>query len=580
MKAVHGLKSTDGEYENDNEDDSDDGPPLKKQRGISGGHQSSYDGSDAASISSASRTLAFIRWLVGSYHPLDLVHSTSTESNRFAAFCKSLNGSYSLPTLQKIIQMADQRYRAIQEEIRQLIATKECDSLSVSVRRIKVRHISKMDDTTANSPKFSNEQEIKTFFPVQFTFCTSDYERKSFAVAVIEDNNKDGMKIMTETEAAEEALSIFGIDHASVMSIAVLPSKESENMFGIKERTQSHSKSRRCVIDELDEMVLNCVKLCLKDMYEEASHVQTQKQQVVDDQLHFTHQVFQSFQSANETGVHDMSFARPQVLAALAPFKDAIDTLMSDSYPTLGLTVSVLRRVQNVLSNLNRDEIAEGGLIEEGNVEEGRGSVRQKTKVILDDFLNTIQLSFAKTFKPYVEINASAQWTVPLDPRLVLMKGLSENEQKKVKESLSEAVKALVFEGSSNSENGSTNKVDETAEAPSKSTTMGGLFLGDSKDTRSTPMEAAEEYSNENVESYFRAVSSHRRINDSLKWWKNNQTSFPELAELARKWMATSTVYAGPNVRPDERNAVITMYCEDEKDVVRAIFLHDNQMHI
>jgi hypothetical protein len=215
-------------------------------------------------------------------------------------------------------------------------------------------------------------------------------------------------------------------------------------------------------------------------------------------------------------------------------------------------------------------------MIKAGTVNEGCDSVRDRTTAIVDEFLKTIQFTFTKTFEPYVEVNASAQWTIPLDPRLVLMNGLSENEQKNVKESLSDAVKALVCEGSLSSHWCITSKGDEAIGTTPSTSTMGGLFLGDSKDAGSMPMEDAEDYANANVESYFRSVSSNRRINDSLKWWKNNQTSFPELALLARKWMATSAVYAGPKVCPDERDAVIPIHCKEEKDIVRALFLHDN----
>ena len=56
-----------------------------------------------------------------------------------------------------------------------------------------------------------------------------------------------------------------------------------------------------------------------------------------------------------------------------------------------------------------------------------------------------------------------------------------------------------------------------------------------------------EEYAKRNVESYFNTVRSQRRIDDPLLWWKNNQSQFPELASLARKWLGTSVVYAGPS---------------------------------
>jgi hypothetical protein len=363
------------------------------------------------------------------------------------------------------------------------------------------------------------------------------------------------------------------------VNLSMLPSEESEDPHAIEEESRIHTESPHCVIHILDEMVMNCVQLCLKDVHGRASAVQTQKQDIFGEHLFFTHQIFQSFQSTTETGARDMTYVRIQVLAVLAPFKDAIDTLTLDSYPTLGLAILVLRRVQSVLNDLKIDELSVSGRIKDESVEDSQGADPDKTKAIVDVFLKTIQKTFATTFKSYVEVNASAQWTIPLDPRLILMNGLSVNEQKKVKDSLSEAVKVLVCKGSFSNDRGITWKGDEAADTPTTST-MGGLFLGDSRDVGSTPMENGEDYSRANVESYFKAVSSHRRIHDSLQWWKNNHTSFPELAVLARKWMATSAVYAGPKLRPNERNAVIPIYCEEEKDIVRAIFLHDNLTHI
>jgi hypothetical protein len=565
MVAVHGLKIDNGDYDGGAADSNDErlseenGPPLKKRKATSSGNRAA-----------ASQTVALLRWLVGSYHPLDLVHTTSAAMSGFVNFCRSLNGSFCLPPLQHLVALADQRYRELQDEIRHYLNDKECGFLSVSVRRVKVRCISKHDDTPN-----SNVQDVRWYFPVQFTFCTSNFEKKSLTAAVVKRETDEGGPI-NENDAFEQALAMFNVDKKRVTWASCLPSQDGDGFGSVEgsriDDTDSQMTVTRCVVDQMDEMVMNCTQTFLKNHFDGEFNLQESTHDSTQIQRSWTHRMYQLIESANEKEMEGqtLAIARVHLLKILAPFKDAIETLSSDPYPTVGLAISVLRRVQRVLGDVDLSSRLEPSV-------EGSDN-QQKMKEVMEDFLHATQSNFHESFKPFLREDAHGLWTVPLDPRLVLMNGLSENEQDNVKSSLCNAVRDFIQEKMQHTDPTIARR-DKNGFGPSAST-MDGLFLGDAINDSHTSVEDAEAYAKSNVESFFLAVSSHRQINDSLQWWKNHHSSFPELSCIARKWLTTSTIYAGPTVNSDERNAIIPINYENEEDIVRAIFLHDNEILI
>ncbi|KAG7355132.1 hypothetical protein IV203_004488 [Nitzschia inconspicua] len=567
MVAFHGMSTR--KSDNKNKDDGsdmdhstqEDGPPPMKKRNVNERSQiGTRDRSTSSPPTVVTRTAALLRWLIGSYHPLDLVHSTAASSMGFAAFCGSLNSNFNLPPFQNLVSLADQRYKAIQDQLRLHIHRKDFEYLSVSVRRVNVCHVS-----NKGHPQNPTDQGTTTYFPVLFTFCTPHFGRKSMTAAVIKCDTVDKNQPLTEYDAVDKALSMLGVDKENVASLCVLPQVDSENGSKITakeswiETNLTAWQQMSCVVDQMDGLVTECFTAYFKEVFSVKLESLVSNQDTTNDRL--SHQIYRMLESSNELDGHDISFVRPQLLAILAPFKDAMVTLSSDVCPTIGLTCSILRRVQSVLNGRNVNEAMENSSNNE-----------RRSNEMMQGLLDKIRGKFSTAFGALVEVDSSALWTVPLDPRLILMNGLSESEKEKVKSTLCSSVKSLVLNDLASEDSTAENNEN----APSTST-MGGLFLGDRKDQTPKSIDEAEAYATSNVDSYFTAVSSQRRINDPLVWWNHNHASFPELATLARKWMATSTIYAVPTINPAEREKVIRIKCEDEKDVVQMIYLHENQ---
>lgn len=566
MIAAHGMANEDNKSSgrgDENQHHSLSGPPLKKRKS---------DGkiSSRSSSSKDLRTTALLRWLVGSFHPLDLIHKTPMARDGFLSFCQSINSNFSLPTLDSLATLADQRYRAIQDELRDHIRRNDCEYLSVSIRRYLIRPIRKEQNTLS-----VNDQPVETYFPVHFTFCTSRFERKSITAAVIKETTIDESKSITEVDAVEQALSMLKVDKKSVVSLCILPSAESNEESRATEGSWMESipgkeKGRRCVLGVLDSMVAELTRIFFLGLPEvESWTLPINVSASFDtDHRHLSTQItYRHLQTASEIGGYDILSIKPRILAVLAPFKDAIDTISSDLYPTIGLTISILRRIQSVLDDLATAEECE---------KENERSDRARD--VANGFLDAIQKKFSLTFETFLSETASGLWTIPLDPRLVLMNGLSDSEQEKVKTMLWEQVKSIFVENKQNVDAARTTQ--SHSESGISRSTMGGLFLGDLEDDAPKSIVDAEAYAKSNVESYFTAASSRGRIEDPLLWWSCNQGSFPELAILARKWLGTTAIYAGPIGSRMGPHKVIPIRGESEHEIIRMIYLHENQLLI
>ena len=261
-----------------------------------------------------------------------------------------------------------------------------------------------------------------------------------------------------------------------------------------------------------------------------------------------------------------------QILCTLAPFHDAIRTLSEDNYPTFGLTITVLRRIRDVLSqqqqqqqeyeqdvNHDHDQVTVGFIFA---MKEQIELIQTFNDSIREEFLNAVNMKEDGT-------PPSMAWTMPLDPRLIAMSILSDREQNVSRLKLISEVQkiAVLIDQKEQRE-----CEPEKASVPMNDA-MGGIFWGEADCTtttaddnnNSTGLPGGDatssgnvnvhncEYAKKNVESYFNTVQSQRRITDPLLWWKNNQDQFPELAILARKWIfCASSVYGRRKTRDNE----------------------------
>jgi hypothetical protein len=591
MIAYHGLVSSDGDFKDETDSTTknaagsggggggDGGPPFKKRKTNTASTTASTSSRETVSTSAA-RTAAFLRWLVGSYHPLDMVHCNSTASRGFTAFCKSLNISYALPSLKAVEQLAVQREADLLTRIRSFVQEKDSPNhFSVSVRRVQVQ------PNTATAPTTNEDTSaISYYYPVHFTFCNEDYQRKSYTVAVVEGQDESHEQLISEIKAAERALESLTVDRDMVTNLVIqTSSNEKVNTVDIADSSWINrglaGTDPICVLDQLDGIVMNAIEKHIGGMYGKVTKTYVDQQSInkgsgQNDTLAST-KAYDAFQHAKTSMLAGSSYFIPHILSILTPFRDAMTTLSTDAFPTIGLTISLLRRVQSVLNDIAIPDGSEGVALFDDDGDEN-DEFNGNAKETLEDFYKTIQDLFSSTFKSILDKNPSGMWTMPLDPRLVAMSGLSEEEKVKVRQTLEETVNDLAKEIDQRDSQKSQGQDDVNA---ASSSTMGGIFWGDD-DIGKTSAGDKDEYGKRNVESYFNTVRSQRRIDDPSLWWKNNQRQFPELASLARKWLGSSVVYAGPPTGLDERNKPIPMSCSNTESIVRMIFLHDNQEHI
>merc|ERR1712238_487802 len=313
-------------------------------------------------------------------------------------------------------------------------------------------------------------------------------------------------------------------------------------------------------------------------------------------------------------------------------------------------TFPIIRRVRDVLLLLLQQEQQEE---DEEQEEEGKQPenvdqeimapiTKKEREELVHNFRKSIYENFTEAFALFLidddddddnesEKNDSSQssmaWTIPLDPRLITMSSLSEQEKKEAKLNLIDEVRKLAVaidqrkqheqhnqnvlsSNAATSIEGETTPVNNDASttitgaslslsssSSSVSTfTMGGIFWGEDNNdstsglpgsttgtgtTSAVVTRNAIKYAKKNVELYFTTVQSQRQIKDPLLWWKNNQEQFPELALLARKWIASSVVYGRPNTRDHEYDEEVISTSSSSsysniESMGQMVFLHDN----
>jgi hypothetical protein len=249
--------------------------------------------------------------------------------------------------------------------------------------------------------------------------------------------------------------------------------------------------------------------------------------------------------------------------ALLQPFLEAYHTLLEDACPSKGLEITVMRRIRQVVAAY---DVPMGNNNTDG----------------LKDFQGALLCKLGKKFPIILGDSPADMWTMPLDPRLIHMGGLVEAERETVRKTLEEKVVSL-RDGKSSSIVAAHAAASPVSDASSSSLRMGGICWGDDDAgynkgrTTATPAmdsnsaDDSTSYAKSNVERYFSHVMASPPVKDPLSWWKMHQKAFPELAVLARKWLAVSTTVPtldGRSSFPDTTHLELTVYLHDNEPLL------------
>ncbi len=378
----------------------------------------------------------------------------------------------------------------------------------------------------------------KSYTGVTITFCTPSYEMRSACLGVMASKcNKETLG----TLLAEYSLPWSRVTHVTIT--------------GVIDKLDLGLNTDICALYHMDEILH---KTCLNsDII-----VSVLSQEVLQTNTKLTQRVYNHVTTTSNEPAND---TQKIILSALVvifkPFYDAYKTLSGESHPTVGLTIPVFRRIRDVLAKL-----------EPGDLAPGNQEATSALKSFCDDLLKAFQEAFQDILS---EGGGNAPiWTIPTDPRLIHMGGLSDKEKETVTKTLtSKVAKRKLTSGDSDNakdldsnskgtDTVSTKKEDELS-------TMGGIFWGDeagAPEKEGNLTEVAAAYAKANLDRYFTAVKSKRRIEDPLAWWNANYNDFPELGDIARKWFGATAV--GRDA--DKRN----QYTEEKIEMM--VFLHEN----
>jgi hypothetical protein len=196
----------------------------------------------------------------------------------------------------------------------------------------------------------------------------------------------------------------------------------------------------------------------------------------------------------------------------------------------------------------------------------------------MKEFQTTLVQSFSTAFDSILGEDPTLMWTIPLDPRLIHMRGLSNKECESVTKMLIEKVQQCKLSSNINEEE-DNNKKDATDNSSSNNktedkkteqgSTMGGIFWGDGEEDQNQKENAVASYARTSVDRYLTTVKTHRRVDDPLQWWNANQSQFPELGTLARIWLGASATYEGSSNQEH-----LQQFSEENLEIIA--FLHDN----
>jgi hypothetical protein len=528
MMAYHGLKNTDGDMVDDTEDEdksSGKEPPLKKRKKSTSGK--------------FSRPLLLLKWLVGSYRPLSILQDPG--------FKELLGGIPENYSIEDILRFANTKVDAVKEELH-LQLKNQCDYYSVSYETF-----------------FHGD---RTYCSVRITFCSPFFERKTYTIKVAPTPTEE-----SPTTVIGEALKEYGL---AVENISTLTPKEvtqdiHSSLLGMLGMPPIDAVGP-CILNNMDSVVFGCLaseptKQLLATI---KSHVNNPLSGKTDLNIAGSKDVYQMIEeflslptSSDTTNPTAQQHSMAKALnAMLQPFYDARKTILGDPYPMM--TIPVFRRINDVLTKVDIKDYLEG--IEATSME----ILRQE-----------LSASFSKTFSTILDGSSPFMWTIPLDPRLSHMKGLSQQEKEKIINALVGEVKQLKLSSPNKNDKTDSGRIAMKSDREDKETsTMAGLFLGEDgggvEEKKDNEAEVAASYARVSVDRYFDAVRSNSscKILDPSTWWDKHKKKFPELAILARKWLGASTIYADMAGTRHQSDVGRENYSGDSIDLV--CFLHDN----
>jgi hypothetical protein len=462
-----------------------------------------------------SAQVLLLKWVVSSFQPWSIVESAGIKD-----LVTCLSDSFELPTTEGIIQIAMDHVEKVKLEIRRVL--KDADGFSLVCQTFRSKDGN--DYTSARA-----------------IFCTSSFERKTVCLGVMPG---EGTKEAISSLLNEYSLSLSKVSHVTVT--------------GVSESPDLGLDSSVCVLYKMDSMVKEvCSSKGMVDGVIAQALASTGSRPQIPSYASGVYTALQALDSPEANANWKPDKGQTLIVSVLTtflkPIFDAHQTL-SGAFSTVGLAIPVVRRIRDVLADLDVKELT-------------KGSKESQAVSAVKSFCNALMKAFSSSFAAILDADPPAMWTIPIDPRLIHMGGLSDKEKESVKKILVEKVteKKLVAEDGED-----TAETSQSGPKPNKkseeSSTMGGIFWGDDSGKAGDQTEAAIAYARANVDRYFTTVKSQRRIEDPLVWWNTNQKDFPELHEIARVWLGATAV--GPS--NDKRHE----YPEEKIELMA--FLHEN----
>jgi hypothetical protein len=490
-------------------------PPLKKRKISLSGHP------------------LVLKWLVTSFRPLSCVEDPGLAD--LLAYVAAADTLCQLPTRDTIVELA----KTTQTKVEALLQTQlrsECNFYSLTVQVFT---------------SFSLEE----YASIKCTHVNPSFERKSYTLAVVPMTNMADCL----NNAIESTMEKYNLSKDRLTGIIKSPA------------TLSISKDfsyQTCVTTSMNSVVKDILQKGKVGRW--LSQIQSRVEKWNNDcgpndkivvhgggdsypTYRMLQQLLESQSKMNQEGRERFTpedWAGAQGLVdMLRPLSDSTATFSGEMYPTVGLCIPVLRRIRDVLEET------------EWKPELVCCPSMLKT---MKECLQALLKSYKSMFSAILAEDPEYMWTIPLDPRLVSMKNLSEDEKKKVVKSLVEEVKKMEIVGKDVDKPSAATKAEDS------------IFWGDDTDNKDSPATSTDisaAYAQASVDRYFHTVRSHRRMEDPLIWWKDNHVHFPELAKLARKWLSHMAAGSLCNLDdPTEKRK--RQYGESHLEVVA--FLNDN----
>lgn len=519
MMAYHGLLNTDGDTDV-SKGIPEQGFARSRSVGTSGKEPPLKKRKQSVSKGD-SQPLLLLKWLVGSFRPLSIIQDPG-----FKDLIYGLPESY---TKEDVLSLARSKVESVKAELHQQLT--QCDAYSLAYDMF--------------------ENQGNSYCSVRITFCTTTFERNSFTIKVAPCNSP--------VSVVEEALQEYGLSAEKISTVT-------QKQASVDPKLNVASEFfNRCCLNSMDDVVMTCMstdptKQLLAVIKE---HVKNHKPTSNAKDVFLMIQEFLDLPTSDTKKEEHVSYpsAQQQSMAnalgeMLKPFHDATKTLSGEPYPMMA--IPVFRRITDVLDKVD--------------VKESLGSAFEATS--MEQFRQALSDSFSQAFSSILDGSSPFMWTIPIDPRLIHMKGLSADEKEKATATLIDNVKRLkLLSLNSNTEEVTGGSKGSSKTAKLETSTMAGLFFGDDVETEESPDSGSEAtaaaYARTIVDRYLDTVKSNRRIDDPLSWWNQNREQFPELAVLARKWLGASAIYVETGAENGRES-----YPGDDLDVVS--FLHDN----